>query len=172
MAMSEDCSKALSARLRSEAIGLGLCDEWTDAWSDDSDKDALVRKFVRGIDFCIYHDWPSCDVMKRDFGDVIHRHGVYVDEKVDAVEAPFLVLNGACECTASYDWHTSGEIYVRHSSRLRLSVKCFSRVFLNVYDAGHVEVSCDEGSKCFVYMYGGVVDAMSGDVVIRDRRNK
>ena len=73
---------------------MGLCKQWTSEWSKDSSRDELIDKFVRGLDFCIEHDWPSVDVMKRDFGDVIHRHGVYADERVDLDDASTVVLHG------------------------------------------------------------------------------
>lgn len=61
----------LSERMRDEARGLGLCNQWYDEWGSASKAD-LARKFIDGLDFCIANDWPSVDVIKRDFGDVIH----------------------------------------------------------------------------------------------------
>lgn len=168
---TEDVEEKLSRRMKAEAVGLGLCAEWTADWSDGTDRDGLVRKFVRGIDFCIEHDWPSVDVMKRDFGDVIHRHGVYADENVEASDAPMVVLNGECVGDISYGGTTAGEVYVRHRSEATVRVGGAARAFVSVYDDGEVSVECEDGAKCFVYLHGGRVKKTRGDVAVRDRRN-
>ena len=66
--------------MKNEAVSLGLCAQWTAEWHDNSSKHEMVEKFVKGIDFCIGKNWPSTKDMKKYFGDVIHDHGVYVDE--------------------------------------------------------------------------------------------
>lgn len=166
----ENKDMELSRRMRSEAVNLGLCKQWTEEWADGTDRDGLVRKFVRGIDFCIEHDWPSPYVMKRDFGDVLHRHGVYVDENVEAEDAPMVVLNGECVGDISYGGTTAGEVYVRHKSEALVRVGGAARAFVSVYDDGAVSVECDDGARCFVYLHGGRVEKARGDVVVRDRR--
>ena len=163
---------ALSERMKSEAIDLGLCQKWTEEWKVGTPKDEMVRKFIRGIDFCIEHDWPSVQVIKRDFGDVIHNHGVYADENVEAYNAPMVILNGECVADLEYTWTAAGEVYVRHNSEANIHVKGVARCFVSVYDKGEVNVECDEGARCFVYLYGGCVKKELGDgsIVIRDKR--
>lgn len=163
--------KNLSDKMKNEAVSLGLCAQWTAEWKNNSTKDEMVEKFVRGIDFCIGRDWPSTKDMKKYFGDVMHNHGVYVDENVEAMNPKTLILNGACVANVCYDGTSTGEIYVRHSSSLYLKVKGLSRVFVNLLDGGELHVACEEGTKCFVYQYGGKVVKKSGSVTIRDRHD-
>lgn len=170
--MGRNDDRLLSVRLRREAVGLGLCRQWTDEWGDMTDRDELVRKFVRGIDFCIEHDWPSVGVMKRDFGGVMHRHGVYADENVEAHDAPIVVLNGCCVGDISYGGTSAGEVYVRHTSEAVVRVGCVARAFVNVYDEGEVDVFCEDGAKCFVYLHGGRVRRAEGGVTVRDKRKE
>lgn len=131
----------------------------------------MVEKFVKGIDFCIGRNWPSTKDMKKYFGDVIHDHGVYVDENVDLQNPKVVILNGECVANISYDWMDSGEIYVRHNSSLYLKVKGFSRVFVNLLDGAELHVECEDTAKCFVYQYGGTVVKATGPVNIRDRHD-
>lgn len=163
-------TKYLSSKMKEEAIGLGLCKQWTKEWKDNTSKDGMVQKFVRGIDFCIEHDWPSVQVIKRDFGDVIHNHGVYADESVNISNAPFVVLNGECDAELKYSWTSAGDIYVRHKSKAKICAKDVARVFVSVYDDSSVDIECEEGAKCFVYLYGGSVKSKVGDVILRDKR--
>lgn len=160
--------RKLSDRLKKEAIGLGLCGKWTSEWTDDTTRDELVDKFVNGIDFCVQHDWPSTEVMKKSFGDVIHKHGVYVDENVNKEDPDTLVLNGRCDGRITCGMFSIGNIYVRHKSHARVRVKDFAYVHISVYDDADVEVYCERGAKCFVYQYGGKVTA-TGSVTIRKR---
>lgn len=113
--MADRKTEKLSAKMKSEAVGLGLCQQWTDEWADGTSKDELVEKFVRGIDFCIEHNFPSCEVIRKEFGDVIHDHGVYVDENVLADDKPTVILNGECVAGLTYSGKSCGDIYVRHN---------------------------------------------------------
>ncbi len=163
--------KNLSNKMKNEAVSLGLCAQWTAEWQDNSSKDEMVEKFVRGIDFCIGRNWPSTDVMKKCFGDVIHNHGVYVDENVVLKNPKTVVLNGECVANIEYEWMDSGEIYVRHNSSLYLKVKGLSRVFVNLHDDAEAHIEVEDSARVFVYQYGGKVVETKGDVIIRDRHN-
>ena len=161
--------KKLSDRMKGEAVKLGLCKQWTEEWTEGTSKDEMVEKFVRGLDFCIEHDWPSAKVMKKEFGDVIHSHGVYVDENVEARNAPVVVLNGECVAALKYDGMSTGEGYVRHRSEAKIRVCGLARVFVSLYDEGEVDVECEEGCKAFVYRHGGRLRKKKGDVKVRER---
>lgn len=159
----------LSDRMKSEAASLGLCAQWTAEWEDKSSKDAMVEKFVKGIDFCIKHDWPSCDVMKRDFGDVIHGHGVYVDEACHILNKPIVVLNGSCDASITYDKYAVATVYVRHKSKLHIKVLGLAKVRVCAYDNASVRVECSQYAKCSVYLYGEHA-THTGDGNVVDRR--
>ena len=102
--------RQLSDKMKAEAMGLGLCQQWTNEWEDNTSKDEMVRKFVRGIDFCIDHNWPDVKTIKRQFGDVIHNHGVWADENVSVTNAPMTILNGERVCDATFDGTGAGEV--------------------------------------------------------------
>lgn len=161
----------LSDKMKNEAVSLGLCAQWTAEWKDGSSKDEMVEKFVKGIDFCIGRNWPSTKDMKKYFGDVIHNHGVYVDENVDMENPKIAILNGECVAHIDYDWMDSGEVYVRHNSSLYLKVNGFSRVFVNLLDDAELHVECEDTARVFVYQYGGKIIEKSGHVNVRDRHD-
>lgn len=160
----------LSEKMKQEAIDLGLCRQWTEEWQDGTTKDEMVEKFVTGIDFCIKHDWPSPDFMQREFGDVMHSHGVYANEPVRAENAPVVVLNGDCRCEALYEGCSTGDIYVRHVSTLHLRVRFLAKVFVEMYDDCRVTIDAEEGTKVFVYRHGGEIVSAKGDIVVRERK--
>ena len=59
-------SNKLSEELKSQAIGLGLCEQWTNSWGNPSEQE-LINKFLHGIDFCIKHDYPTNEYIKKNF---------------------------------------------------------------------------------------------------------
>lgn len=161
--------KRLSDRMKNEAVSLGLCAEWTAEWKDGSSKDEMAEKYVTGIDFCIAHNWPSCDFIKKNFGDVMHRHGVYVDETVRLHNPKTVILNGRCDATITCDGYAVTNVYVRHDSKLSIICKQMANVRINVLDSSDVRVVCDKFAKVFVYKYSGMT-LVNGNVVVRDRR--
>lgn len=159
----------LSKRMKKEAISLGLCEKWQNEWIDNTSKDEMAEKFVKGIDFCIKHDWPSAKFIKKNFGDVIHRHGVYVDENF-ITDSPTTILWGDCDGEIIVGRNETKTAYVKHNSKLRLHAGANSIVFISIYDNAELNITCDKTSKVFVYRYGGSVTYRNGDPVkIRER---
>lgn len=160
----------VSERLKGEAVALGLCEEWQSQWLRKTSRDELADKFIRGLDFCIEHDWPSCEFIKREFPeDVRHNHGVYVDEEVRGdVFAATVVLMGKCSADLSFAGYDVRDVYVRHDSVLRLVVGGEAKVFVNVYDTSRLDVRQEGNAKVYVYRYGGVVSC-AGKVAVRER---
>lgn len=165
--------KKLSLEMKSQAVSLGLCKMWTEEWEDNTSKEELVNKFIAGLDFCIEHNWPSVPDMKRLFGGVMQKQGVFADERVTVRNSAMTVLNGSCDCSATFDGCASGDIYVRHRSTLRLKAADNARVFVTILDDSSVDVATDETAKVFVYRYdNGTVKKSSGNVVIRDKTRR
>lgn len=158
----------LSDKMKHEAVTLGLCAQWTAEWHDGTSKDEMVEKFVEGIDFCIQHDWPSVEVMKKSFGDVIHRHGVYADESTSLENPPVAVFNGHCDASVRCRDYAVSNIYVRHKSKVRITAGGQSYVRVNLYDDSEATILCEGSAKCFVYHYGGRLTS-EGRVTVRKR---
>lgn len=159
--------KDVSKELKEKAIELGLCEKWQSDWNNP-DKDELVDKYVRGIDFCIYNDFPSIQYMKDNFQGVMDKHGVFVDNIVNIINRNTVILNGECEGEVNYDGISIGRIYCRHDSNIQLNVKDDSKVFISVYDNAIVDIKCQDNAKVYVYKYGGLVKSL-GNVIIRDK---
>lgn len=163
--------KKLSVTMRDEAIGLGLCKQWTEEWGE-ADRHAMCEKFVNGLDFCIKHNWPSVDVIKNEFGDVMHEHGIYADESIHISGEGTIVLNGSCDGSVSFAGMTVGNLYVRHDCDIRVRVKDYAYAHISVYDNASVSVACEVTAKCFVYHYGGNIKVKGKNVIIRERELK
>ena len=152
--------RRLSARMRKEAVGLGLCGKWQEKWTKDTDVDGMLDMFVNGQDFCIKHDWPSVATLKRHGGEKLKAHGVYADEEFEASDVRTLIAVGGCKGTVTADGRQVTTVYARHKSRLRVTADGEARVFVMLYDEAGVEVASKDNARVFVYRHGKKTFAM------------
>ena len=146
--------RRLSARMRKEAVGLGLCGKWQEQWTKDTDVDVMLEMFVRGQDFCIKHDWPDVATLKRHGGGRLEAHGIYADAEFEERNVRTVIAVGGCNGTVTTDGRQVTSVYVRHGSRVRIEASGKSRVFVEVYDEGDVEVESKDDARVFVYRRG------------------
>lgn len=162
-------TEGLSERLKSEAVKLGLCKEWTEGWGYPNQQ-GLIDKFLHGIDFCIKHDWPKADFIASSFDrDLLHRNHIYVNEDVQLRNATgTVVVNGTCGGMALFDGLATCDLYVRNGSRLTVDCGGLSKVFVNVYDQAAVSVIQSDCANVYVYLHGdGCRAETRGDVKVR-----
>ena len=146
----------VSEELKERAISLGLCKQWTSEWNNE-DKDSLCEKYVKGIDFCIEHDYPSIEYMKNNFDGVMQNHGIFVNDIGDKKNLSKAVLNGLSIMNISYDNFSVGTIYVRHNSALNITAKDNSKVFIFTYEDCTLNIKCSDNAIVYVYNHGGSI---------------
>ena len=163
--------KELNNLLRNKARQLGLCDQWYKDWSDNETMQQLLEKYLRGIDFCIKHDYPNLDFARKVFPkDILIANGIFLDSCIDASNLMRSVALGESIGILRYSGNKTGNIYVRHHSNLRIEVDESSKVFVEAYDNCRVHVVAKGFSKAFVYWHGGEI-TYEGNVTIRDKRS-
>ena len=169
--------KTLSDRLKGEAISLGLCQQWQDGWRDDSSRDELADKFIRGIDFATKHNWPSPEFIKNNFDPAFrHKWGVFIDEDINQASKPLgalpgvLVFLGKNEGTLEFGRYDAKDIYVRHQGKLTIKASGNAMIHVTIYDDVELHAEATEDARIFIYRHGGQV-WMTGRVVCRERRN-
>lgn len=167
--------KEFNKALRDRARTLGLCDQWYDAWDSEETKQELIDKYLRGIDFCIEHDYPRLEFIKAYFPKaILEKNGIFVDEVFDCCNTArykTVVALGRSRGNISFEGMTCRSIYARHRSELTVKATDGARVFVEAWENCNVEAYADEESKIFVYWHGGEVKA-DGNVTVRDKRKK
>lgn len=132
----------LSETLKQQAVDLGLCHPWTEAWGD-CDQQELIDKYKKGIDFCIDKQYPSNEFIKANFDrDLLNANLIFVDEYLDFDMMPsgIYILNGECSGSIRFAPWTAATIYVRHKSNVTIIADDFAKVFVRVYDEADAEV--------------------------------
>jgi len=156
----------VSEELKGQAIGLGLCQQWQSEW-DNADKDELLEKYVRGIDFCIEHNYPSLEYMTRNFDGVMQEHGVFVSEEISLYNPFMTIANGKCTGKVTFGKYGTGRMYIRHDSEIDLIVSGNAKVFVSIYDNAKLNIICTGEAKVYVYKKGGSV-TFEGNVLVRE----
>lgn len=150
----------------------GISDEWRDRLIVQTGVAGMVAMYVRGIDFCMAHNWPDLETLREHFaGDPIVRdHGIFIDAKnVDVKNRATTVLLGASDAAISFDGHQSGEIYVRHDSNANLAVSGRAFVVVNVYDAATIQITATDHASILVKTHGSgrIIVDRGPDAVVR-----
>ena len=132
----------LSETLKQQAVDLGLCRAWTEAWGD-CDQQELIDKYKKGIDFCIDKQYPSNEFIKANFDRaLLNANLIFVDEHIRLDDAPsgIYILNGECSGSIRFAPWTAATVYVRHKSNVTIIADDFAKVFVRVYDEADAEV--------------------------------
>ena len=162
-------SNKLSEDLKAQAIKHGLCEQWTNSWGNPNEQE-LINKFLHGIDFCIAHDYPSNEFIKKSFNkEDLHRNNIYIDEDVQRRNPrQIVVLQGKCTGQLLFDGYTCSDVYVRHNSEVTIDCSRLSKIFISVYDNAKVNVTQRDGAAVYVYLHGENCSIESdGEVMIR-----
>lgn len=143
----------LSETLKQQAVDLGLCRPWTEAWGD-CDQQELIDKYKKGIDFCIDKQYPSNEFIKANFDrDLLNANLIFVDEYLDFDMMPsgIYILNGECSGSIRFAPWTAATIYVRHKSNVTIIADDFAKVFVRLYDEAEAETEAEESAVVRVY---------------------
>lgn len=143
----------LSETLKQQAVDLGLCRPWTEAWGD-CDRQELIDKYKKGIDFCIDKQYPSNEFIKANFDrDLLNANLIFVDEYLDFDMMPsgIYILNGECSGSIRFAPWTAATIYVRHKSNVTIIADDFAKVFVRLYDEAEAETEAEESAVVRVY---------------------
>lgn len=156
----------LVEQLRKDGTEKGLCLLWQRKLRGNLDTEALVKLYIKGIDFCICEDYPTLDFLRTHFKGVCEPFGVYVDEDMPTLtNKSDLVLNGACRGMLEYDGYSVSRLYVRHTSETAVNVSDHAIVTIDLFDTAklHLSVSGNYASV-IVNAYGKqpVIDFVDG----------
>ena len=144
----------LSKILREDARKIGLCDMWYGQWKDDTDKDELVSKFFRGLDFCIKHRWPSKSFITQHFSqDFLRDNGILVDdtrsypvrdENRRLVHLKEFVLIGDSHTTVRYAYRPHMcNIWACDNSTVKVDVKYGAFIMIHLFDNTSADIKTD-----------------------------
>ena len=134
----------------------GLCRPWFAEMLKINDVKLLCDMYFRGSDWAMENDFPPVDVLRKFKGNT-DKHGLFTDFKGSAgllnIGKPqYAAFFGDSDADLICEEFSVSEIFVRHNSKLKLTVKEKAIAFVNVLDNAELEIIC-EGTAT-VYHYG------------------
>lgn len=166
--------KRINLEIKKEAERLGCCQQWLSNWGECNEQE-LINRFIHGIDFCIAHNYPSNEFIKKNFDEeVLHRNNIYVDCDIQRRNPrQIVVVQGKSTGLIMYDGFNTADIYVRHDSDIVVDCTRMSKIFISVYDNAKVKVIQKDGATVYVYTHGDKCQVeVEGEVMIRKSANK
>ena len=160
-----------SEELKKMAIAHGLCEQWQTEWGSPDDE-ALVKKYIKGLDFCIKHHYPPKSYLLKKFSKrFLHAHGIWVDENVRYTSTR-MVLRGKCTGTITFKDMDTAFVWVTEESDVTIMCKNLAHVYVYVHDHASAEVVSNSGARVRVVTYGDDASATcSGNVEMRKSEN-
>ncbi len=166
---------SITKQLAKRAKEHGICKPWYNELKTLDDKEALIEMYIRGLDFCLAHDYPSNDFIREHFKGIMEKHGVFLDDAID--------LQNQCKCIAlgettgrvAADGYSVVEVWAKHKSSLNIVARDNAFVMVDVYDDAVVNVCATDRAKVCVNRHGGKVLHNTTDdavVKIREKSNK
>ncbi|MDR1416315.1 MAG: hypothetical protein LBJ57_02695 [Prevotellaceae bacterium] len=146
----------LNKELAEEAKKKGVCAEWYSQLLHTEDKHALIKMFLKGIDFCISEGYPSPRLF-RQFDGIRQQHGIFQSEQIQAENFEYVVALGQCQGAATYTGYAVGQVFVKHNTKLSVTASGSAFVMVDVFDGAQVEVAAKGNAKICVNQYGGSV---------------
>jgi hypothetical protein len=144
----------LSKELAKKAKQFNICQEWHDELKMLEDKRAMVRMYLKGIDFCLANDYPSNDYIRRNFSDIMNEFGAFLDDDIDLVNVKKCVALGTTKGRVEIDNFSVSEVFIKHESALNIIAKDNAFVMVDVFDNAVVMIHAQDNAKVCVNKYG------------------
>lgn len=150
----------LNEQLAKIADKKGLCGKWHKKIINAKSKDELVGIAIEGIDFCIDKDFPPHDIIRKEFSEIINKHGIFLDEGIFRENAIKIIAFGDCWGNVAYNGYSVGEVYIAGKTELNISAFGNSFVMISLYGNGKLDVVANDNSKVCIMQYGGIVNSI------------
>lgn len=159
----------LGKELAKMAKKKGICKEWHDMLALQTDKDAMIDMYIRGIDFCISNDYPGNDFIRDHFKGSMEEKGIHLDEAVDVRNVRHCVLLGGCSGRVEVDGYNVANVYLKDDTAVMLEVSGNAFVFVDMFDNTRLDVCVNGQAKVCINRYGGHIGrrVTGGDSVVK-----
>lgn len=145
----------LNSHIYSGAVKEGICDDWATYIKNAKSKDELMEMYVKGIDFCLEHNFPSnSDLLKFGGSTFLSNYGVYVDSIVNLYGGDFIVLLGSCKAKLVYNNYTAGQLFNKANSEMEVVINDNAFIVIDCFDESRAHIRASGNSKVCINIYG------------------
>jgi hypothetical protein len=153
----------LNQYVLAKAIQNKVCQAGADGISTARSVQDLLDMYIKDIDFCLSTNFPTNGDLQRLAGEYLNQNGVYIDQTFKLSDRSFIVALGDCSGSIRYDGYSAAQLYVKHSSKVKVTVSGNAKVFIDCFDQSELNVTTSFGAKCLVSVYGNAKVITAGD---------
>ena len=160
-------------QLKEDGTAKGLCRLWRMKLRQDLSVEELAKLYIKGIDFCISEDYPTLDYMRDNFKGKCEPYGIYMDDRVEALNKADIVLLGNCAALLEYDHFNVSRIYARHNSQGAVIVGDHAYVTIDAFDNSDLAIAvAGTDARVIVNLYGNSKIKTYGSGISVNEMNK
>lgn len=151
-----------------KAHKLGACQQGYRELLSATSKHDLCHFYIKNLDFCLEHNFPSNEYIRKHFKGFMEEQGIYLDDIIELHNQRMCIALGNTNGRVIAGEYSVAEIYAKHQSELNVVAKGNAFVMVDVYDDAVVDVCVSDRAKVCVNRYGGnVTYNATGDSVVK-----
>lgn len=152
----------INNELRSSAIGHGLCAMWQRDWKEDWDFKTLAQRYLRGIDFCFKHEYPSNEYMLRISEQSFRREvGIIIDDNYSLLNPEVCAIMGNSKVKVRTNSNTASSIWVKDNAEVTLIARGRSSQHVHVFGNAKIIVEdCEMGAEVLIFRHSDKVEVV------------
>lgn len=157
----------LKKELAAEAKAKGICREWYNYILNAPSKERLMTLFVKGVDFCIYNDFPAAH-LRAEFAGIRQHYGVFVNDNINVKSLRSIIAFGTSEGQTDFANFDVAQIWARDDTRITVRVRNNAFVCIDIADRAKVEIIASDAARVSVFLHGGTYTSKpSGNAKIK-----
>lgn len=151
-----------------KAHKLGACQQGYRELLSATSKHDLCHSYIKNIDFCLEHNFPSNDYIRKHFKGIMEEQGIYLDDVIELHNLRMCITLGKTNGRIILSAYSVAEIYAKHQSALNIVAKDNAFVMVDVYDDAVVNVYASDRAQVCVNRHGGKITYnATGDAVVK-----
>lgn len=153
-----------------KAHKLGACQQGYRELLSATSKHDLCNSYIKNLDFCLEHNFPSNEYIRKHFKGIMEEQGIYLDDVIELHNRRMCITLGKTNGRIIAGEYSVVEIYAKHQSTLNIAAKDNAFVMVDVYDDAVVNVCASDRAQVCVNRHGGKVTYnATGDAVVKIR---
>lgn len=151
-----------------KAHKLGACQQGYRELLSATSKHDLCHSYIKNLDFCLEHNFPSNDYIRKHFKGIMEEQGIYLDDVIELHNLRMCITLGKTNGRIILSEYSVAEIYAKHQSALNIVAKDNAFVMVDVYDDAVVNVYASDRAQVCVNRHGGKITYnATGDAVVK-----
>lgn len=151
-----------------KAHKLGACQQGYRELLSATSKHELCHSYIKNLDFCLEHNFPSNEYIRKHFKGIMEEQGIYLDDVIELHNLRMCITLGKTNGRIILSAYSVAEIYAKHQSALNIVAKDNAFVMVDVYDDAVVNVCVSDRAQVCVNRHGGKVTYnATGDAVVK-----